>query len=777
MKRGVIIVLILVLLIFISSCEEEPILSPDQEGECGEVVPGVINIKFKEGYDLSTPSKVSKMVANMPSKEDQISQPKQVDKIFLESNKIKNKVIQEKIGVDRWVKIKISPKINLYDELAKWASRPEVEQASLEYYPCLLLTPNDNPGRYKAQWHHNNTGDNLNGINSTPDADIDSPEAWDIQTGNGIVVAVPDTSVFWHHEDLIENIWQNLGEDADGDGKTIQPNGTEYIYYDYPADNYSGNRSYTKYIFDPEDINGIDDDENGYVDDFIGWDFLGNDNDPNYELSDSLTYQWHGTSTMGCFAATGNNSLGQVGSCWNCKVMGMRRGVGSVAAVQYAIENGAKVISMSWLNSDPVMMDTLEYAHELGIVLLAGAGNEAPSGRYNAMCSNEDIICVSGSTMWDTTWGKSSYYVEKGITSDLASPSATIFNTFAYNHPLTIYGASSGTSLGTPIAGGVVALILSENPNLSPDEIKSILQSSTDPFVSVQTGTYSGVGRLNAGKALNLTVKTKEYGGFPISLISGADSFYNPISFNVIGTANSTNFSKYEIYYSEGHYSNNWTFLENSTSPVQEGEIASVALTDLPLGVGQIKVVVYDNYNQTAFDTIPYFIDHYPTPANESLDLQEGWNLYSPKIESIFLSSKNFSSFLVAGYNSTGWQFDINFEGVEGFNIKPWQGYMIYSKENISITLEGYIPDSMRPSLEWMSWNLVSFNESKSFTNLYFSYPPVRIWEITNKNNTFSYIQKKTDDNLTRGNLYWLTLNPDVPSIPREAPGIIHSLK
>lgn len=756
-------------LVFISSfeeLEESSGLSPAYEEECGEIIPGIINVKFKEGYGISTPKSTQDFVIDISSRGEKVITPQKIDKLFFESEKgTKNRELQEKIGLNRWVKLTIPLDADLQKELAKWSSKPEIEKVELEYTPCLIGTPSEG-SYYRTQWYHNNTGYNLNGVNSTPDADIDSTEAWDIQTGAGITVAVPDTSVFWHHEDLIDNVWQNLGEDADGDGKTIQPNGTEYIYYTL-LNGSIANRSYIKYIFDPDDINGIDNDDwdgnpSTYVDDFIGWDFLGNDSDPNYDTTqDSSTYQWHGTSTMGSLAATGNNSIGVTGTCWNCKVIAMRRGVGNSYALQYAIENGAKVISMSWLSSyTGAIGDALEYAHELGIVLLAGAGNFAPSGSYNSLCFNENIICITGSTMYDTSWGPSSYPIEKGATIDLASPSSVVFGTFTYNHPLNIYGSAEGTSLGTPIAAGVAALILSENPDLTPDEVKSIMQSSTDKLVSVTSGSYIGTGRLNAAKALNLTLSSKKYGGFPVSLISPYNSVYNIGGISISGTANSSNFSKYEVYYSAGHYSENWVFLEEYSTPIEKDILYTMDFFEFPLGEGQIKIVVYDTNNQSAYDTFPYIIDSYPEAINQSFNLSKGWNTFSPTIESVLSSSSNINSFLVADYNKSGWQIDFNFQNGDEFTLEPWQGYLIYSEENKSITLKGYAPINPLPALDWTSWSLVSFDRTDSFANIFFSDPGLQIFNITIQNNSFLYQPMTDRDILTKGKLYWVAFTP-----------------
>ena len=146
-------------------------------------------------------------------------------------------------------------------------------QEILDIITPLITTPND-PG-YPQLWGLNNTGQS----GGTPDADIDAPEAWDIQTGNpNLVIGVIDTGVDYNHPDLVDNIWTNPGEIA---------------------------------------ADGIDNDSNGYIDDIRGWDFAYNDNDPS-------DVDGHGTHVSGTIAGKGNNGVGVTGVAWNAKIMPLK---------------------------------------------------------------------------------------------------------------------------------------------------------------------------------------------------------------------------------------------------------------------------------------------------------------------------------------------------------------------------------------------------------------------------------------------------------------------
>jgi subtilisin family serine protease len=155
---------------------------------------------------------------------------------------------------------------------------------------------------------------------------INAPLVWaEGDSGQGVIVSNIDSGTDWDHPDLINNIWQNLGEDADADGKTLEWNGLSWV-------------------FDSGDINNVDDDSNGRIDDFIGWDFASNDNNPN-ESSGS-----HGTATAGVVAGDGTNGT-QTGVAPRAQLMNLRYdGAGESAfwaAEQYAVENGADIITSS----------------------------------------------------------------------------------------------------------------------------------------------------------------------------------------------------------------------------------------------------------------------------------------------------------------------------------------------------------------------------------------------------------------------------------------------
>jgi subtilisin family serine protease len=311
--------------------------------------------------------------------------------------------------------------------------------------------PNDE--HFDEQWGLHNTGQ----TGGTPDADIDAPEAWDIETGDSeVVIAILDSGVDWDHPDLADNIWINSDESVDG----------------------------------------TDTDDNGFIDDIRGWDFINDDNDP---MDDFYDY-YHGTMCAGIAGAVGNNEIGVVGVCWNCKIMpikiinstGWETDEAAANGIIYAVDNGADIISMSWggLPSYPLTEGALNYANSLGVIVVAAAGN-GNNGKKFYPAAFDNVIAVAATNRNDEREPHSNY----GSWVDVAAPGEDIFTTTLDDY----YPDFGGTSASTPYVAGLAGLLLSYNPNLTKEEVISIIHDSTD---WIETDEYIGNGRINAYKAL-----------------------------------------------------------------------------------------------------------------------------------------------------------------------------------------------------------------------------------------------------------------------------------
>lgn len=294
-------------------------------------------------------------------------------------------------------------------------------------------------------------------------AKISAPSAWDITTGSSsVVVAVVDTGIDYTHPDLADNIATNGGE---------IPN------------------------------NGVDDDRNGYVDDYYGWDFNGSDNNP-------IDDHFHGTHCAGTIGAKGNNGQGVVGVNWTVKLLPIKvlsaSGSGTLASVAsgmaYAVLRGAKIMSMSLgTNSySATLENAIINAKNSGVLVVAAAGNDGTDAdsypTYPAASAQDNVISVAASDSTDTL----AYFSNWGAVSvDLAAPGYSILSTTLSGS----YGYASGTSMATPHVAGIVAMIKAVNPSLSYSQIKSILLGTVDPVSSMSGKMVSG-GRANVYKAV-----------------------------------------------------------------------------------------------------------------------------------------------------------------------------------------------------------------------------------------------------------------------------------
>ena len=285
-----------------------------------------------------------------------------------------------------------------------------------------------------------------------------------------------DTGVDYTHPDLAANIWTNPGEVPD---------------------------------------DGLDNDGNGYVDDFYGWDFANGDNDP-------FDDNGHGTHVAGTLAAVGSNGIGVTGVSWNTKIMplkfldatGVGTTAGAVAALSYATAMCQRGVNIRMTNNSwgggaysQALADAIEASAQCNMLFIASVGNTntntdlTPS--YPASYEIDNVIAVAASNDEDNKAAFSDY----GATSvDLAAPGVGILSTV----PGGQYAVKSGTSMSVPHVSGVAALAWSTRPTANYQEIRSALLDGVDHVTSLSTLTSSG-GRLNAfGTLATLTMYSND---------------------------------------------------------------------------------------------------------------------------------------------------------------------------------------------------------------------------------------------------------------------------
>jgi|WetSurMetagenome_2_1015567.scaffolds.fasta_scaffold01369_6 serine protease len=353
-------------------------------------------------------------------------------------------------------------------------------------YGEYLDTPND--PLFSDQWALNNTGQS----GGTPDADIDAVEAWEIETGDpSVVIAIIDNGTDWTHPDigdaqsLYQNIYFNLGEDT----WNIDPLTQQW---------------------DPTSGNGIDDDGNGFIDDWIGWDLHNNDKDsrPNSDL------YFHGTRMAGIVSAKKNNPLqeGIAGVAGGWGSQGSRlmilkiSGDGNIPnsnviddAILYAAQNGAKIIQMSLSVGQTSAIDAaLQSAHQTyGCFIVCAVGNYFGGPNHSIMypAANQYVFAVAATDRNDikasfSRWGPELDVVAPG--DDILSTTTELYG---------YYDIRSGTSEASPHVAGIAALIWSANPNLTNTQVEEIIKYSTDDKGDPGWDEFYGWGRVNAYQA------------------------------------------------------------------------------------------------------------------------------------------------------------------------------------------------------------------------------------------------------------------------------------
>lgn len=388
--------------------------------------------------------------------------------------------------------LSFDPQIDHNALLQKLFAHSSVTEAQLNHVLHFRENVPNDP-QFNQQWQHQNTGGN----GGTASADVDSPLAWDITTGgvtalgDTIVVCIVDDGINYTHPDLVDNLWINRNEIPD---------------------------------------NGIDDDNNGYVDDYYGWN--ASNNSPNVGNGS------HGVNVAGMVGAKGDNNLGVVGVNWNVKLMTVVNGsIGSVnnpnqanviAAYTYPLimrqlyhqtggERGAFVVATnsSWGldNANPANAPLwCAFYDTLGAygILNAGATANAQinvdvNGDLPTGCASDYMISVTATNNNDVR----TFSGYGATTIDLGAPGEAVRTTSGSNG----YTTTSGTSFASPMVAGAIALLYSApcpslaaiaqaDPQLAADLVRQYLLDGVDVVDDLIGFTVTG-GRLNLKNALD----------------------------------------------------------------------------------------------------------------------------------------------------------------------------------------------------------------------------------------------------------------------------------
>lgn len=317
---------------------------------------------------------------------------------------------------------------------------------------------------------------------------IHAPQAWTLMSGSSsTVVAVLDSGLDMAHPDLKDALWMNEDE--------------------IPGD-------------------GIDNDSNGYIDDVHGWDFINDIPDPKPKFGGDFLYAGihHGTLIAGIIAARGDNGFGIAGVSWHTKIMPLRvltnQGEGNVfdvvRAIDYAIGKRVDIINLSFLGTEEstYLRSALRRALDAGVIVVTAAGNnESGKKGFNLdeepvypACFNDSLAGVIAVGSVDAL-GQKAPFSNYGSCIDVIAPGIDLYSTQAVNYERFGFdhyygGGWSGTSLSTALVTGVIALMKSANPSLSPTEIAALFQTNCDSVDDLNPHYKKklGCGRLNAAR-------------------------------------------------------------------------------------------------------------------------------------------------------------------------------------------------------------------------------------------------------------------------------------
>ncbi len=294
---------------------------------------------------------------------------------------------------------------------------------------------------------------------------IKAYKAWDLYKGDtNTVIAICDWGTDIDHPDLVNNI--------------------KYNYLD--------------------PINGFDDDNDGYSDNYRGWDLGDNDNNPQGIIT-------HGAFVCGMSSAKTDNNIGLSGTGFLCKFLPVKiadsnnQGTKTFEGIVYAVEHGCSIINCSWgntFNTGPFGQDVVDYAAiNCGALVVAACGNSNNMQPFYPASYNY-VMSVAASTSTDNKWSGSSF----GYFVDIAAPGENVWSTYDGG----TYGGSSGTSFASPIVSGCAALLKSKYPNLTGLQIGEKLKVSAE---IIDTGSLNlpykdllGSGRVNIFNAMNDSV-------------------------------------------------------------------------------------------------------------------------------------------------------------------------------------------------------------------------------------------------------------------------------
>lgn len=556
-------------------------------------------------------------------------------------------------GLDRIYQVQLAPGQSVANALALLQADPAMEYAEPDYLAKAAMVPTDT--RYAEQW----------GL-----AKIQAEGAWDQTLGSpDVVIAVVDSGIDLAHEDLIDNLWVNPGE--------------------IPG-------------------NGIDDDNNGYIDDVQGWNFLAGSGDV---LDDS----GHGTLVSGIAAARINNAKGIAGVCGLCRTMPVKvmQPSGQVnysdiaLGINYASVKGARVINLSvgGYAKSQMLSDAVNAALEQNIILVAGAGNDNKSDPFYP-AAYPGVISVAGTDSADLKTNFSNF----GDWVKISAPAANVLTTALGGD----YLSADGTSMAAPFVSGLVGLLLSQNPVWTPAMVLNQLIHTADPIDTLNAGLEGklGSGRINALKALEPPQSILTSTGFSANGTAGGrvglgvDSTLEVSIHNEWLTASGTSATL------------------TTTDPKVTVSTADSSYGDIPTGQTRtntpdfvIKVASDVGYNHSIPFTLAVTANSGAT--TKSFDFTVSTRSSDEPVTGLISSDTTWT-------NDKTYKITADLTVAAGVTLTIQPGTMVQVMGNYTLTVAGTLaadgtadhPILFDPGDAWATWNRILFDDSATDANM-----------------------------------------------------------